>query len=696
MKEILIFAGTTEGRRLAELLVVSQIPCKVCVATEYGAQMLEEQEGLEILQGRLEEEDMEELFAQNDFLAVVDATHPFATEVSKNIKESSGNKRLPYLRLKRRTGDLDTGISPENTGGRFFKDSEACAKALEKTKGNIFLTTGSKELSAFCKKPSVRERLFVRVLPGVESIEKCREQGLSGKQILALQGPFSEDFNRACLKEYEIRHLVTKETGATGGYPQKAGAAIKEGVALYIIGNPEKGRGLCLEQVCRELETITGKKIQGKSKMRISLIGTGMGKEQGLTKEAEEALQAADYVFGAKRLLSLARDGQISYPYYLAEDILPVLKECLEKTEETGKEAEEIEVGILFSGDSGFFSGCEKMYKELCYWREKLEKEAIAIEISIYPGISSLSYFAAACGESWQNAKILSIHGRSQDNSFRSQVMEAVKTTKKTFLLLSGLEDLKKIGNLLVQGGLEHCKVLAGYQLSYEDEEIMHLTPKQCEGLEKEGLYVCLIKNEAPRRKRLTHGRKDTDFLRDKIPMTKEEVRETAICKLQLQEGAIVYDIGSGTGSIAVEIAECSGSVRVFAIEQKEDAAELIRKNREKFHLENIEVIQAKAPEGMENLPVPTHAFIGGSSGNLQFILEALYEKNPVMRVVLTAISLETISEINSILKAFPVEDDEVVQIQVSRGKKAGDYHLMQAENPVYICSFRFEEKERV
>lgn len=694
MKPILIFAGTTEGRRMAELLVQSQIPCMACVATEYGTQMLQEQEGLEILQGRLEEKDMEALFAQNEFLAVVDATHPFATEVSQNIKESSGKKQIPYLRLKRSIEDTEQALFSENAGIRFFADSQECARALEETEGNIFLTTGSKELSVFCENPSVKERLLVRVLPGVESIKKCKEQGISGKQILALQGPFSEDFNRACLKEYEIEHLVTKETGAAGGYPQKVGAAIKEGVALYIIGNPEKTQGLSFKQMCRELETITGKKIQRRREMKISLIGLGMGKKKTLTKEAEEALRSANYVFGAKRLLSMVRSGQITYPYYLAKDILPVLEKCLGEVEESARETEAVKAAVLFSGDSGFYSGCEKMYRALCSWREKLDRENVKVEISICPGISSLSYFAAACGESWQDARILSLHGRSQEDSWKSEVLESVRNTGKTFLLLSGLEDIKKIGRLLQEGGLEHCKVLAGYQLSYEEEEILKLTPRECGCLEREGLYVCLIKNDMPQKKRLTHGKKDSEFLRDKVPMTKEEVREAAICKLQLCEGAVVYDIGSGTGSIAVEIAERSGSVKVFAIEQKEAAVELIRKNREKFHLENMEVIQAKAPEGLGSLPMATHAFIGGSSGNLHAILDALYEKNPVMRVVITAISLETISEMNNVLKSFPVEDDEMIQMQVSRGKKAGAYHLMQAENPVYICSFQFKEKE--
>ena len=112
--------------------------------------------------------------------------------------------------------------------------------------------------------------------------------------------------------------------------------------------------------------------------------------------------------------------------------------------------------------------------------------------------------------------------------------------------------------------------------------------------------------------------------------------------------------------------------------------------NREKHGLENIHVINAKAPDRMDNLPVPTHAFIGGSSGNLKEIIEALKVKNPHIRIVINAISMETICEIKEILSAYDVKNEDIVQLQVSRSKQIGHYHLMQAENPVWICSFEF------
>ena len=151
-----------------------------------------------------------------------------------------------------------------------------------------------------------------------------------------------------------------------------------------------------------------------------------------------------------------------------------------------------------------------------------------------------------------------------------------------------------------------------------------------------------------------------------------------------LTEDAVVYDVGSGTGSIAVECATCSPGIRVYAIEQKATAQQLLRRNLEKFHLANVIPVDGKAPDILESLEPPTHVFIGGSSGCLADILHVIWEKNPRTRVVVNAISLETVAQITEL--AAGKMQTEIIQVQVSRAKTVGTYHLMQAENPVYIC----------
>lgn len=692
MKGILIFSGTTEGRKLAEVLAAANIPAVVCVATEYGRQMMPQLSGITLHQGRMDADEMGRLMEQEAFSAVVDATHPFAEEVSENIRKSASGKGIPYLRLQRDTKKWKEGLRAETAGEACFSGHGECAAALERTTGNIFLTTGSKELAVYCEKKELAERIYVRVLPSEESIGLCRKAGISGNRIFAMQGPFSTELNAALMRQYNIRYLVTKESGDTGGFAEKLAAAEQTGASVCIIGNPEKTEGLSFREVCERLEGITGCPLC-RLKMQISLLGIGMGDKGTWTVEAKEKAEKADYLFGAKRLLQAARvwtKGKAEareYPYYRAEDMIPILEEIGLLQKEKAGEAETVEVAVLFSGDSGFYSGCRKLCRQLEEWK-KGRKEQIGIRI--YPGISSVSYFAAACGISWQDGKIISIHGKESREEWEAELLQAVRYGKKVFLLVSGAKDVRAVGKVLEAADLTDGRILLGYQLSYQEECIRELTAEECGKIEEEGLYLMAVLRESCEKKCLAPGEKDGAFLRGNIPMTKEEVREITVCKMKLTEEAVVYDIGSGTGSVAVEMAECSGSIRVYALERKEEGAVLIRQNRKKFRVPNLKVIQGSAPEAFADLPVPTHAFIGGSGGRLRDILTALYQKNPAMRIVITAVSLETVSEIAEVLKQMPVREAEMIQIQVSRAREAGSHHLMQAENPVFICSFDF------
>ncbi len=169
--------------------------------------------------------------------------------------------------------------------------------------------------------------------------------------------------------------------------------------------------------------------------------------------------------------------------------------------------------------------------------------------------------------------------------------------------------------------------------------------------------------------------------------MTKEEIRTVSLSKLGLKKDSVCYDIGAGTGSVAVEMAVRMPEGKVYAIEKKPLAVELLKKNKIKFAADNLEIVEGEAPFAMEGLQPPTHVFIGGSSGKMKEIMELLLEKNPEVRIVINCIALETVSETLHCLKALPVEDTEIVQAAVSRAKKAGNYHMMTGENPITIIS---------
>lgn len=186
-------------------------------------------------------------------------------------------------------------------------------------------------------------------------------------------------------------------------------------------------------------------------------------------------------------------------------------------------------------------------------------------------------------------------------------------------------------------------------------------------------------------------GISDSLFIRGEVPMTKEEIRVLSISKLHLSEDSVLVDVGCGTGSISVEAALLSPDIKVFSLDCNEEALELTAKNAEKFGVKNIQTVKALAPEGFEKLPEVTHAFVGGTKGQLENILKALYEKNPSMRVVINAVSMESISEINSLIKEMPVLNVEILQVQVNRASQKGSYNLLCAGNPVFIFAFDFK-----
>lgn len=154
---------------------------------------------------------------------------------------------------------------------------------------------------------------------------------------------------------------------------------------------------------------------------------------------------------------------------------------------------------------------------------------------------------------------------------------------------------------------------------------------------------------------------------------------------MELTEDAVVYDIGAGTGSVSVEIALSGEKIKVYAIEKNPEGVELIRQNRKKFRVDGIRIIEGNAPEVLEGLEMPTHVFIGGSSGNLRQIIEKVTAANPEVKIVLNAISLETLGEVMELSKDGLLKEIQVTQLSAARSRILGDYHMMTGQNPVYI-----------
>lgn len=651
MCKVIIFAGTTEGRQIAEFLNRRKISALICVATEYGEQLLPASDTLDVSHNRLSEPEMESLMREKGSPLVLDATHPYAAEVTENIRKACEQTGSPYVRVLRE----NTAENME-TESLYAGSVEEAVTLLEHTKGNILVTTGSKEAEKYTALSDYKKRVFLRVLSLPNVAQQCAALGFEGRNLICMQGPFSMELNAAMLRQLDCKYLVTKMSGSTGGFQEKIEAARSCGCIPVMIGRPLKEEGISLIQ-CKRLLC---ERFSLSSQAEITLVGIGMGSEKSRTREAAEAVRGADLLIGARRMVqSCVGRGQDVYVEYDSEKIGNYIR----------LHPEYEKIAIVLSGDTGFYSGARKLL------------QVLGNQVKVICGISSPVYFMSRIQKTWDDTILTSVHGK------HTELVGLIRRHKKVFSILGTSDGIAELAERLIASGLKNVRMYTGERLSYEDEKIRQGGPEDFLGYEADSLSVVYVENSDYEKLPVTHGISDSAFLRDKVPMTKEEVRTVSLSKLRLYEDSVCYDIGAGTGSVSIEMAVRAFSGKVYAIEKKPLAVEVLKKNKAKFGVGNLEIIEGLAPEAMEDLEPCTHAFIGGSSGNMKEIIRLLLKKNPCVRIVINCIALETLSEALQCLKELPLTDTEIVQIAASKAKSVASYHMMMGENPIYIIS---------
>lgn len=655
MYKLCVFAGTTEGRRLIDFLREQDALVTACVATEYGGELIEPAERLVVHTKRMDMPQMEELFLKERFDLVIDATHPYASAVTENVMTACLNTKTEYLRLER-------GGEGAPESAVLMPDIASAVEYLSGCVGNILLTTGSKELPAFSGITDFAERTFARVLPVESSIIACREAGLKPSHILAMQGPFSIGMNAAMIRSVNAAYVVTKESGRAGGFEEKALAAMKAGAKLVVIGRPESGAiGVSFDETLALLE----RRFGFTSRAKVAVVGIGPGPREKMTIEAFDAVASAECLIGAARMLGGARPDQTVFEAVSPDAIVGCIREHREFSR----------FAVLLSGDVGFFSGAKKLVPKLDF-----------CELTVIPGVSSMAYLCARTGASYEQAVAVSLHGRE------AGIVPAVRRNGLVFALVGGENGAGRLIDELNEAGLGGIKATVGERLGYEDERITQGSVCELKGRTFDPLSAVLIENSAP--ESAAPGLPDEAFLRnpaDKpvVPMTKSEVRAVVMSKLRLNTDSVCWDIGAGTGSVTVEAALFSPRGKIFAVEKKPEAVELLNENVKRFGLKNVAVTEGEAPEACGDLPAPTHAFIGGSSGRMREMISLILDKNPRCRIVAAAISLETAAELSAIMKEESFAETEVVCLNVSKARRVADYNLMIGQNPVYIFTLQ-------
>lgn len=726
---VLLFGGTTEGRELALWLREAGIPALSHVATDYGEALLREK-ALPAEYGRLDAAEMEKLFRTGDFFAILDATHPFATEVSKNIRAAAAAAGVRYYRILRGEGSASEAAEAEEIEARLrargcfrlFDSQQEAADWLAKTEGAIFLATGSKELKAYAALP--RERLTVRILPGEEALRKAAEAGIRSEHIIAMQGRSSVLLNRALLQQCSAKFLVTKQSGKPGGYLEKLRAAEALGICFVAIRRPAEREGYTLseikallraryaagviperregmqEEIRTEIRTESKEKAEGRAevetkaeatakaegkagKKQVSIVGIGPGETSQLTFAAGQCIAEAGLIIGASRMNAFAE----AFLRELGLTVPPTVASY--KPEEIARlvaESRAEHIVLLCSGDTGFFSLTKKL-------RRALADEGLG-EPVVLPGVSSKSCLAARLGFSAEAVSDLRLHGK------KDAVLPVLLRARRVFVILEGSAQLSEIRTLaaaLCRAGAGEAEFHFGVNLSLPDEILFSCSASELrEGaLEAEFaalpphalLCLYLALPDSCKARPLAPGIPDDCFFREKTPLTKRQIRAAAISLLGVQEDSICYDIGSGTGGMTAELAMAAPRGSVYAVECDADAFSLTGKNMERFALSQVEQVFGHAPEALEELPAPDCVFVGGSTGKIGEIFGTVFAKNPAARVVATAVSLETVSELSSLSAAYESVGyrTQCLQLSAAETKKMGRYHLLFGQNPTLL-----------
>lgn len=278
MSRVILFAGTTEGRKISDKLRELNIDTNVRVATESGADMITSGGSIKVVAGRMDMEKIRSLILQEKANTVIDATHPYAVDVSHNIQEAvcdicvrkdcginqyvrnrcginqyAIDHDVQLIRVLREHDDTWDGDNIY-----YFDDMDQLIEWLNTTDERIFSTLGAKEAMQLTMVKNYKDRVVLRILPSVESVRICQNAGYSSDSIICMQPPFSEEINKGLFNDKKCGIMITKDTGRAGGMPEKMAAAISCGMKIGIVRRPKEAAGVAkimeLEEVLEYIE----------------------------------------------------------------------------------------------------------------------------------------------------------------------------------------------------------------------------------------------------------------------------------------------------------------------------------------------------------------------------------------------------------------------------------------------------------
>jgi len=398
------------------------------------------------------------------------------------------------------------------------------------------------------------------------------------------------------------------------------------------------------------------------SQQKIYLVGAGIKGWEGFGAKALEIIARGDVLIGAQRHLDI-------FPEYSGKKMvlgdLSVMLEFLRKTDKR--------VTVLASGDPNFFGLSRFLLRNLP--KERIE---------IFANVTSMQYAFARIKEPWDDAVFVSVHGRGIKSA-----IDKIIASEKVAVLTDESNSPSVIAAELIKRGADGYIAWVCEDLGMPTEKFTKTDVRGLVELQSSPLNILiLIKAWEPTLETWpVIGIDDDQFATAKKLITKQEVRAVTLAKLQLQNDLVLWDIGAGSGSISIEAGNLMPNGKVFALEKNPQYLTFIRENLRKFSARNVLLIEAFAPEGIDDLPDPDRVFIGGSGGMLEDIVDAVDKRlKPEGMIVLNAVTLDTL------IKAVEFLEDhgytvEVACVNVAKTRGLTEYKMFEAHNPVYIIS---------
>jgi|GEM_PF-1191469 len=574
---------------------------------------------------------------------VIDALPDSEYEISKGILLAANATASAYIKLlDRQKEPSEFSIEVEN--------AEKAVRAVNLSKGNVLLTTGLKDIEKYGEISSLNSRVFIKLPPEKPTLAKAARAGFTRANIIPDSSSLTETGLSEICEKHKIKYIITADNAPDLNVKRAVSSVLN--ITLLEVSS----RSTPVYTLEQAFSAVT----EGSLKKNISVVGIGPGAAEYMSLAAANAIKEATLIIGSEENVKG----------------LDIEGKTVRFMDDVNKIAE-------FLLSESFSDACVVFPGDLCLCSDGGVLTDILTEnditVNVIQGLSEASYLASRININMSGCK--AVRAREPLSETISEIRESAN------IFVYPDVSVNKLMNVLLEEKMNYLRVCVGMNLSYKNEKIVGGNPSDLVNYKFNSPALVYIENDRAGRELLL-GISDRELvLSEYVSALPSEVRSVILSKLSLKSGGNCYDIGAGTGALAVEIASLISEGTVYVLEHNTSALNAVYANIHKFPVKNVLVCEGNALESIEPLPPAASVYIGEIKEDLSRLLRAIAKKSEKTRfVAATAIP----EELLTVLKAFEengMENTSITHISLSKGKKAGEKTILTPETPVYIIS---------